>query len=92
MEIRNEPSLTGWFSCFWEPTVNNPVLLVIDMLNDFLDRRPGASRKQVLDSTRQLVELVCADRQQTDSCSGRSGAREELIQLAGPFDKLRAGG
>lgn len=40
--------------------MKNPSLLVIDLLNDFLDRWPAASRKRLLDSTRQLVETMRA--------------------------------
>jgi len=40
--------------------MKNPALLVIDLLNDFLDQWPTASRKRLLDSTRQLVEMMRA--------------------------------
>ncbi len=43
---------------FLEVRMKNPALLVIDLLNDFLDQWPAASRKQLLDSTRQLVEMM----------------------------------
>lgn len=38
--------------------MKNPALLVIDLLNDFLDQWPAESRKRLLDSTRQLVEIM----------------------------------
>ena len=38
--------------------MKNPALLVIDLLNDFLDQWPAESRKRLLDSTRQLVEMM----------------------------------
>lgn len=40
--------------------MKNPALLVIDLLNDFLDQWPVESRKRLLDSTRQLVEMMRA--------------------------------
>jgi nicotinamidase-related amidase len=40
--------------------MKNPALLVIDLLNDFLGQWPEASRERLLDSTRQLVEMMRA--------------------------------
>ena len=36
----------------------NPVLLVVDMLNDFLAQWPAEARKRLLDSTRELVAMM----------------------------------
>jgi nicotinamidase-related amidase len=38
--------------------MKNPALLVIDLLNDFLDQWPLASKKRLLDSTGQLVTIM----------------------------------
>jgi nicotinamidase-related amidase len=38
--------------------MKNPVLLVVDMLNDFLVQWPAEARKRLIDSTRALVELM----------------------------------
>jgi nicotinamidase-related amidase len=35
-----------------------PVLLVVDMLNDFLAQWPAASRERLLQSTSELVALM----------------------------------
>lgn len=38
--------------------MKNPVLLVIDMLNDFLGQWPAEARKRLLESTRELVAMM----------------------------------
>jgi nicotinamidase-related amidase len=38
--------------------MKNPVLLVVDMLNDFLAQWPAEARKRLLDSTRELVAMM----------------------------------
>jgi nicotinamidase-related amidase len=38
--------------------MNKPALLVIDMLNDFLDAWPAADRERLLQSTRDLLTLL----------------------------------
>jgi len=40
--------------------MKNPVLLVIDMLNDFLDSWPSAARDRLLRSTNDLIALMRA--------------------------------
>ncbi len=40
--------------------MKNPALIVIDLLNDFLDEWPAASRRRLLVPTRQLVEMMRA--------------------------------
>ncbi|HUI85213.1 MAG TPA: isochorismatase family cysteine hydrolase [Candidatus Binatia bacterium] len=38
--------------------MKRPALLVIDMLNDFLDQWPAASRKALLDATNELLAMM----------------------------------
>ena len=38
--------------------MKNPVLLVIDLVNDFLDQWPADSKKRLLDSTRELIATM----------------------------------
>ncbi len=40
--------------------MTNPALLVIDLLNDFLDSWPAASRDRLLQATNELIALVRA--------------------------------
>jgi nicotinamidase-related amidase len=38
--------------------MEKPVLIVIDMLNEFLDRWPADSRRRLVDSTLELVNMI----------------------------------
>ena len=48
--------------------MKNPALLVIDMLNDFLDQWPLAWRKRLLDSTGQLVTISASTSFRLSGC------------------------
>ncbi len=43
---------------FLETKMKNPVLLVIDMVNDFLSQWPADARKRLVDSTGALVDVM----------------------------------
>jgi nicotinamidase-related amidase len=63
------------------------VLLVVDMLNDFLDNWPSAERKRLCDSTNQLVQMM------RDADQPIVWVRQEFDpDLADAFPEMRAKG